>query len=438
MIRALIANPKFQTTLVALVVLVVTVCCVCADTNPEPDEESTPEEPTPTSVSTPAPTETPSPTETPVPTPVVRPGDALSPENITRIEQLAQIGTGEPLKVAWSPDGETFALGTGAGVFIFDGHTMEELGLLPSEYSLVTVYSPDGQMLAAGGYGDITIWNPNTNELLVTIPRTRDVKDLIFDPDSQTLLVADVKNVSSSGLPWYQVYIDTYSASTGGLIQTITFAHPEGSILIPRFVDHGEVVLTNSTDTFYWWSSTTGSLLYQHKMPQPLYSDATSSGTTAAVMSLIGTRRSLELRGLASGETLTRINAGGTINRFEFDAAGENLIILTSDGLGVWDVTTYEQVGDYPISANTDFGMAAAVSPDNQRLAGVTGQTLQLIDVAGDALLAERSGFTDRAWQVALSPDHALLALGRGTYWEGNVRLEIWDAAHMQLSLIHI
>ena len=198
---------------------------------------------------------------------------------------------------------------------------------------------------------------------------------------------------------------------------------------IQEFTDDGVVMLTTSLDSFHWWETSTGRLLYQYEMPTEMMYHAKSRGTLAAVMHL-ATRRSLELRDLQRGEPVGEINAGGPILIYYFDAAGESLYVLAANELTQWDLSTYEQVKAHPLPFVPSGG--GLPSPDLGRVVGISGDSVLLADVAAGTLVGGVGEFYDRGWEVAISPDHRFLALSRGLHWTNDVRLETWDAAGLQ------
>ncbi|MBZ0306740.1 MAG: hypothetical protein K8I82_11790 [Anaerolineae bacterium] len=115
---------------------------------------------------------------------------------------LYQIGTIEAL--AWSPDGNTLAVGSRSGVQLYDS----QLNLVTSidiDFSLGLAWSPDGEMLAIGYYDEsfkldefdpvggtgVQIWDVNSSSIAVTLPSQRtDYLYLAWNPDNTQLAVS--------------------------------------------------------------------------------------------------------------------------------------------------------------------------------------------------------------------------------------------------------
>ena len=65
----------------------------------------------------------------------------------------ARLGKGIINDVAYSPDGNSLAVASYLGIWIYDTHTGEELNILLGHQAKVesVTFSPDGKTLASGG-----------------------------------------------------------------------------------------------------------------------------------------------------------------------------------------------------------------------------------------------------------------------------------------------
>jgi len=60
-------------------------------------------------------------------------------------------------EVVWSPDGETFAVASSLGIYIYDAETLKELRFIDTRAWISTIaFSPEGRILASGS-GDATV-----------------------------------------------------------------------------------------------------------------------------------------------------------------------------------------------------------------------------------------------------------------------------------------
>lgn len=115
------------------------------------------------------PTRTPSPTNPPMATQIpisemggdpvaigtsyVSSGQPITADNVDQLELLASWGSGNPLSVAFSPDGGMIAVGTASGLAMYTAPDMDErLFFIPFEFNVSDVkFSPDEKFLALGG-----------------------------------------------------------------------------------------------------------------------------------------------------------------------------------------------------------------------------------------------------------------------------------------------
>jgi WD40 repeat protein len=102
------------------------------------------------------------------------------------------------LSSAISPDGKLLALalgdpartGTEGGVRLFEFDTLTERGSLPgfSGVMWTVAFSPDGQTLAVGTGPTVWLWDPATRRIRATLKVSHNVRILAFAPDGKTLV----------------------------------------------------------------------------------------------------------------------------------------------------------------------------------------------------------------------------------------------------------
>jgi WD40 repeat protein len=130
--------------LIGNIILVLVIISLCAGCRPV---ASIP--PTATKTTTPTSTHTPAPTPTPTITPFPQSENRITVENAAQVEELARYGQGWLTSAAFSPDGETLAVGSSLGVYFYETENWEVIDFLETEKEVTRVaYSPNGKYLA--------------------------------------------------------------------------------------------------------------------------------------------------------------------------------------------------------------------------------------------------------------------------------------------------
>lgn len=122
---------------------------------------------------------------------------------------IARLGRGIVADLAFSPDGESLAIATTVGAWIYELATMEPIALLATERGLVSniSFSPNGQWVATSNWdGIIKVWETETQRCTAKIQGWHGgTSQLAFSPDSQYL--------AASGKDYGDVYV--WNAETG-------------------------------------------------------------------------------------------------------------------------------------------------------------------------------------------------------------------------------
>jgi WD40 repeat protein len=201
---------------------------------PSPASTSTPMS---TITSTPEPTSTSSTTPTATVqwderglslTPIPIFNEIISQDNVNRVDLFAVWGNGKANTIALSPDGNTFAVGTGIGVYLYESLNFRTITSLPTPFSIQSIaFSPVNQLIALGqSQGTIDIYELDRESLVTRlnitgVPLNDSYKiSVLFSPDGIHLTsIIETENT---------LYINRWR--TGSWQQTSAFSVPNGFV----------------------------------------------------------------------------------------------------------------------------------------------------------------------------------------------------------------
>ena len=381
---------------------------------------------------------------------------------------IGRFGKGEVRTVTFSPDGNTFAVGSSAGIWLYDAETQSELALLTGDTHTVNsvVFSPDGTKLV--GTGDtVKLWSVLTGENLATFTTFTEgeyIESAALSPDGTLIAAGTVylqfPNLTGRILLWdvvTQTRIATFQANMNGVV-ALAFS-PDGKTLASGSRD-GKVKI---------WDVETGESrsLAGHADSEVLtiayspdgtkiaslgeYDDNTIKLWDAATGNHIRTMRSHSIRSIvfspdgtqiASGEgphrqALGRINlwdvgTGGKIATLSGPSSDVWSVAFSPDGtqivsgwvdntITLWDVSSRTAIATLE---HTHFSTVAS-SPDHTTFASTSkGKKIKLWNVATGRNTHTLEGHTDRVQYLTFSPDGATLASGGR-----NGEIKLWNVA---------
>ncbi len=349
----------------------------------------------------------------------------LGMDNVAGLTLLHQIGKGEPHEILWSPDGKTVALATGDGVHLYDGHSLQPLGILTSGYSLYPSFSADSSLLAvcsSGNNQSIQLWDVKEQRLIREIKQDRRLSALHIDQQKGELLALGQKNIGYDkyGIPLYKGYLDTYALKTGKRKSSAAFQSSNKQLMGLSLCPGGRTIfITGLKD--YAFLDYKGKLLHQGTLTYPMGAIGVANTRTAAFFDRMkpGVIRLIDLK---TGRETGKINFKGQVGEMALDDTGETLRFQTSKGWQTHNLATGELTVQVMNGGYTD--MSARLSPQKDRLATMKGDRLLLVGLAGGAILGEQGGFLPRAWQAAVSGN--TLAAIKGMLHENSLAVHFW------------
>ncbi len=342
---------------------------------------------------------------------------------VATFRPLALFPTGENRfgSVAFSPDGTMLAstpedqetetrlwdIATGEVIATLEGHTASPV-----------VFSPDGRIVAVGLWdGTIKLWDVATGQIKAILEEegdTNGIQAVAFSPDG-TLLASGTGNGT---LRLWDVGTGTRTATLveyGGGIESVVFSS-DGTILASA---------SRWDNTVKVWDLATGNAATISGHTDNVNTVAFSpDGTTLASGgggTYGGYHDAINLWETATGAHTAILDAHRTpIHFLAFLPDGTTLVSGAWRTIKVWDVATRTS------AATLSGEVIRSVSPDGTTLAmGREDGTVDLLEVSTGTSVAILEGHGDWAGSVAFSPDGATLATG--TEDDGTVKL--WEVA---------
>ena len=299
------------------------------------------------------------------------------------------IGTGDKA-IAFSPNGQSLAVASGIGVWLYDVATSRELMLLPSASAVNSVaFSRDGMQLASGSVdGTVALWDIATGQNTNTFEARRGkISPIAFSQKETLTAPRSVESVAFS--------------PDGKLIAS---GRKDGTIVLLDIANGNATTIEGHTD---WVSSV-----------------AFSSQGVLASGSL---DRTIKLWDVQTGTRTAIFEArSGNVFSVAFSPDGTKLASGLGDGTVVlWDIATENAT---TLEGHTDDVNSVSFSPDGTTLSsGSDDKTIRLWDIATHTNIATFEKHTDHVNSVSLSLDEdERLLLASGSL-DGTVVL--WDVA---------
>lgn len=339
---------------------------------------------------------------------------------------LTTFGQGAFYDAAWSPDGDTLAVASSMGIWLYEWQDVNtEPRLLEGDFGGINrvAYSPDGSLLAAASpyinnsgariTPQITLWDAVRGTKIRSWKVT--AQDIAFSPDGKWLATSSYLEVQ------------LWNAATGELVHTFSSGKRLWDI---TFSPDGRLVAFGSEDgSLYLWDTTTGALaahLVRAGMAYPQHTKTVVFSPDGHFLVAAGDNGALQvwMHGDASW-TLRRIYPDiSSVYDLAFSPDGTQLASASSDGIHLWSFQNglISMTGNHlqGISDLPFFSLRVAFSPDGKMLAaaGLDGQA-RLWSVK-DENLGYVWGERVKEW-AALNPHAPLVAVS------SDRSVELWD-----------
>ena len=327
----------------------------------------------------------------------------ISAQSIAPIIELARLGKGRITEVGYAPDGNTLAVASSLGIYIYDVYTFKQKDFIETNSRVNSIaFSPDGAILASGSDDrTVRLWRISDGKLINSLEgHTSSVINVAFSPDGTVL-------ASGSG----DRTIRLWRVSDGKLLNSLE-GH-NGWVESVAFSPDGTVLASGSGDRMIrLWRVSDGKLL--NSLEGHTTTKISVAFSPDGIVLASGSQdRTIRLWRVSDGKLL-KFHEGYTdyVRIIAFSPDGAILASGANDGpVRLWRVSDGKLLNS--LEGHTTSVDSVAFSPDGTFLASGSGDgTVRLWRVSDGKLLKSLEEHSSSVLSVAFSPDGSILASG--------------------------
>ena len=259
-----------------------------------------------------------------------------------------RIGKGSIGHISFSPDGTRFAVATSIGVWIYDAQTGKEISLIKVNYRGLRLrdrvaFSPDGKTFATGNWlsaRGIELWDVETGEKITTLKKhIGGVYDLEFSPDGKML---------SCGSLYKGVEYHMWEVDSGREVAKFKEEQESYSYSVFEMSPGARLIASAGKGKIFLWDTATRSLKHALDLPESYIWGLTFSPDNKT---LVSSGNNVILWDTETGKQISKLDRQiRTVNPLTYSPDGK---ILAGGSYGgkiiLWDM---EQLNQQPKDQN--------------------------------------------------------------------------------------
>jgi len=321
--------------------------------------------------------------------------------------------------IAFSPDGEYWAVGDAIGVlYVWSRHSEQYHISLKAHQSMIRsiAFSPDGQRLLSGSFdGTIQLWDVKTGNCLLTLnAHNEGVWSVTFAKNGDRFASGGADGT-----------VKVWDCQTGQCLQTLANQSPVRSIV---FTADQRYLVSGSVDCqIRLWDVDQGQCVRTFAGHSDIVWSVNISPDGQSIVSGSNDRM-IKLWDLQSGVCLHNFE-GHTLQIWSVAISPDGRTIASGSldqTVRLWDIQTKQCTACF--RGHTNIVVSVAFSPDGRTLmSGGIDQMIKQWDLTSKTCSRSWLGYKNIIWSVAFSPDGRTIA---NSSLDGMIR--IWQAADCQ------
>jgi WD40 repeat protein len=321
---------------------------------------------------------------------------------------------GRASQLLYSPDGETLAVITSVGIWLYETHHLEAeprfLGIRDITLRGAAL-SSNGRYLLAYDDRTVWIWEVATGSLQLTLHHPYrpylGIRTAGFSPDGQHFLTSTVSSI----YVW-----DTESGDRQLLLEGYPYAFSN-----PVYSPDGSHIVAFGDTDLEVWDATTGRQLLTLVGHDPFVSSVSYRPDGERILSSAGDGTA-RVWNATTGQLLLTINHGLILSRAVYTLDGRYIITIPIEGnMRLWNAETGEELTTLEGYPASDYN--AVLHPDGRRIITVDFALARILAIPEGDEVVKLEGHSDSIMSAIYNPEGTQVATASR---DGTVR--IWDA----------